>query len=137
MMTFTQYVLSKMAEESAEFSKEILKGQQQGLFSEHRDKKNFEYIQDEYIDIIARSTLLNECSDIVEKVGRDFNLLINRRALDRETNLKIHRSICKMCYYAYMAFSNGHLQLTDFEEGIVTHYHNTYLPLVNNHKTQP
>lgn len=135
MMTLTQYVLSKMAEESAEFSKEILKGQQQGLFSDHRGKKNFEYIQDEYIDIIARSTLLNECHDVMEEVGRDFNLLINRRALDRDSNLKIQRSIGKMCYYAYMAFDNGHLQLTEYEEGIVAHYRDTYLAFINNHKT--
>lgn len=135
MMSLTQYLLSKLAEESAEFSKEVLKGQQQGLFSEHRGKKNYEYIQDEFIDIIARSTLLNACNDVLDAVGENFDLLINRHSFNREINLKMQASIDKMCYYAVMARDGGHLQLTEKEEGLIVFYHNQHLATLNRHRT--
>lgn len=135
MMTLTQYLLSKIAEESAEFSKEVLKGQQQGLFSEHRGRKNYEYIQDEFIDLIARSTLLNVCDDVLDEVGENFDMLINRHSFNRETNLKMQKSIEKMCYYAVMARDAGHLQLTEKEEGLVVFYHNQHLAMLNRQRT--
>lgn len=135
MMSLTQYILSKVAEEATEFGKEVLKGQQQGLFSDHRGRKNYEYIQDEYIDMIARSTLLAECDEVIAEVGREFNLLINRRDLDRNANIKIQRSIDKMCYYAYMAYEGKQLELSEREKAIVIHYHNGHIAWLNNQRT--
>lgn len=134
MMTLTQYLLSKVAEEATELAKEALKGQQQGLFSNHRGRKNYEYIQDEYIDLIARSTLLNQCDDIIAEVGEGFNLLVDRYKLDRDINVRIQQSIDKMAYYAYMAFSNGYLRLSEREEALIVHYHNEHIRWMNSLK---
>lgn len=132
MMSLSQYLLSKVAEEAAEFGKEVLKGQQQGLFSDHRGRKNYEYIQDEYIDMIARSTLIGMCEDVIAEVGPDFKLLVDRHKLDRDTNLKMQRSIDKMCYYAYVSYVNGHLDLTEAEKGLVIHYYNNHIRWLSN-----
>lgn len=133
-MNLTQYVLSKVAEEATELAKEALKCQQQGLFSDHRGKANHEYVRDEFIDLIARSTVLDWCSDVIEQKGDQFSLLINRYTMDREIINKVINSVNKMCYYAYMAYNNGHLQLDDRELGLIVHGYNSYLPVINGQK---
>lgn len=132
MMSFTQYVLSKVAEEATELAKEALKGQQQGLFSDHRGRKNYEYIQDEYIDLIARSTLLSYCDDVIAQGTDKFSLLVDRHDLSIEANVKMQRSIDKMCYYAYMSYQNGYLALTSKEQDLVEHHYNQHVTRLNN-----
>lgn len=130
-MNLTQYLLSKMAEEAVELAKEALKGQQHGLFSDFNGKKNLEYIRDEYVDLIARSTLLNYCEDVISVVGEKFDIFVDRFKLDRELNKQMQLSIEKMCYYAYQDYECGNLQLTEKEVGIITYFHNQYIPIIN------
>lgn len=136
MLTLSQYVLSKIAEEATELAKEALKGQQQGLFSTHRGKTNHEYIRDEYIDLIARSTILNWCSDIKDKQGDKFNLLVDRYTIDRATNELMQQSINKMCYWAYFSYKSGQLELTEEELNLIIYHYNQYLPTINRERAE-
>lgn len=119
MMTFAQYLLSKVAEESVEFTKELLKGQQQGLYSSHRGQRNIDYIRDEFIDIYARASLLEICSELKTSHGPSFELLPMRLDMTEENILSVERSIAKMCHYALMAFNNRQLELTCAEHNFV------------------
>ncbi|ABY62972.1 hypothetical protein ST201phi2-1p141 [Pseudomonas phage 201phi2-1] len=115
MMSFSQYVLSKIAEESVELTKEVLKGQQQGLFSNHRGQRNVDYIRQEFIDLYARAQVLEACDDIKEQGGVDFELLPIRLDMTESNMLDVSLSVAKMCYYAQMAVASGTLELTPSE----------------------
>lgn len=120
MMTFTQYILSKVAEEAVEFTKEVLKGQQQGLFSDHRGRRNVDYIRSEFIDLYARSTVLEKCSELTSGEQGKFELLPIRLDMTEDNMLAVDESIAKMCHYTLMAVSNGHVTLTTDELEYVT-----------------
>lgn len=120
MMTFVQYLLSKVAEEAVEFTKEVLKGQQQGLFSDHRGRRNIDYIRDEFIDMYARASVLEKCSELDGGELCKFELLPVRLDMTESNMLDVDRSIAKMCHYTLMAVRNGHVVLTDDELTFVT-----------------
>lgn len=115
MMTFVQYILSKVAEESVEFTKEVLKGQQQGLFSSHRGKRNLDFIREEFIDLYARASVLEKCSELNNVGDTPFELLPIRLDLTESNMLDVDYSIAKMCYYALMAYNSGQIKLTENE----------------------
>jgi len=115
MMSFSQYILSKIAEESVELTKEVLKGQQQGLFSDHRGRRNVDYIRQEFIDLYARAQVLEVCEDITEQGGTDFELLPVRLDMTESNMLDVSLSVAKMCYYAQMAAASGMVELTQGE----------------------
>lgn len=115
MMTFVQYLLSKVAEEAVEFTKEVLKGQQQGLYSDHRGKRNIDYIRDEFIDLYARSTILEKCSELNDVGELTFELLPMRLDMTEDNMFSVTVSIAKMCHYTLIAVQNGHVSLTDDE----------------------
>lgn len=115
MMTFVQYLLSKVAEEAVEFAKEVLKGQQQGLYSDHRGQRNIDYIRSEFIDMYARASVLEICSELDPRDGTRFELLPMRLDMTEDNMLSVDRSIAKMCHYALMAFNNDQIWLTTAE----------------------
>jgi hypothetical protein len=115
MMTFAQYLLSKVAEEAVEFAKEVLKGQQQGLYSDHRGMRNIDYIRAEFIDLYARASVLEKCSEFDGGELCKFELLPIRLEMTESNMLDVDASIAKMCHYALMAFNNSHLWLTSSE----------------------
>lgn len=120
MMTFAQYLLSKVAEEAVEFTKEVLKGQQQGLYSNHRGRRNIDYIRDEFIDMYARASVLEKCSEFDGGELSKFQLLPVRLDMTESNMLDVDASIAKMCYYTLMAVRNGHVVLTADELTFVT-----------------
>jgi hypothetical protein len=63
MMTLTQYLLGKLAEEASEVAKEALKGQQFGTDSDYQGKTNSELICSELIDVATIIYLLKEWGD--------------------------------------------------------------------------
>lgn len=65
MMTKTQFILSKIAEEASELSHAALKAQQFGIFERDSDAPtNYELIQAEFNDLIAEVGLLNIVADV-------------------------------------------------------------------------
>lgn len=120
MMTFTQYILSKVAEEAVEFTKEVLKGQQQGLYSVHRGQRNIDYIRNEFIDMYARASMLEHCSDLEGSELSKFHLLPIRLDTTEDNMLAVDYSIAKMCYYTQIAHSNQQVFLTEAEFEYVT-----------------
>lgn len=120
MMTFAQYLLSKIAEESVEFTKEVLKGQQQGLYSDHRGKRNIDYIRQEFIDLYARASVLEKCSEFEGGELSKFKLLPVQLDPTEDNMLAVDVSISKMCHYTLMAARNGHVVLTEDELVYVT-----------------
>lgn len=120
MMTFVQYLLSKVAEEAVEFTKEVLKGQQQGLFSDHRGRRNIDYIREEFIDIYARASVLEKCTELNGGERPKFELLPIRLDMTESNMLAVDESIAKMCHYTLLAVRNGHVMLTDDELAFVS-----------------
>ncbi len=111
-MTFTQYLLSKLAEECQEVAKEALKGQQQGLMSTHRGRTNQALLCDEILDFHAILHMLEQHTGEPGH-GEGFNRF--RIANMAELNSRID----KRCYYAYLSFQNGFTVLSDWEEEMV------------------
>ncbi len=114
-MIFSQYVLSKIAEEAIELAKEILKGQQHGLFSGHRGHRNINYVRDEFIDMMARAEVLSKCSDIQNKCGDAFELFPAYIGVTERNMLDSDISIAKMCHYALLDYKEHRLTLTTSE----------------------
>lgn len=122
-MTFTQYLLSKIAEECGEVAKEALKGQQQGIDSTHRGKTNLEYIRQELLDLIAVVAMFEMQPQVQNLLQQQNATLLLGRVADPMREARID----KRCFYAVLAERNGNVHFTDSERDFITKRSNIYV----------
>ncbi len=79
MMTYTQYLLCKLAEEASELAQAAMKAQQFGLQDTHQGETNEQRIRSELIDIKAVESLLLEIHALKQPRGQDHAKAVIRK----------------------------------------------------------
>ena len=113
-MNWTQYILSKLAEECTEVSKEALKNQQQGVGGEWQGKPAIYTVRSEFYEAIALMQMLGDRPDVEAALGSG-NYILPPIEGNSTFNAVVANKKAKVCYYALFAYTNGNLSLTETE----------------------
>ena len=121
-MNWTQYLLSKLAEEAVEVAKEALKSQQQGIDSTFRGCTAANAIRGELIDMYGVVAMLDSHGPVVAALeGKRLLPIPDLEMLDRDFEESVKRKALKVCYYAMFAIESKELQLTEPQFQYVRH----------------
>lgn len=113
-MNWTQYLLSKFAEELSEVIKEVLKNQQQGIGSEWMGKPAIVSMRNEFYESIAVMQMLSVCADVRQGLGENNYLLPPINGNTTFEAILLNKKM-KVCYYAMFAIKSGNLKVDDGE----------------------
>lgn len=127
-MDWTQYLLSKMAEEAVEVAKEALKSQQQGIDSTFRGCTAAHAIRGELIDLYGVIAMLDSHGPVLAALdGKRWLQIPDSDQVDVDFDEGLRRKAIKVCYYAMFAFESKELRLTEPQFHYIQHAANVWV----------
>lgn len=137
-MTWTQFLLSELAEEAVEVAKASLKCQQLGIATNLGTTTAILEVRREYYEMLAITRLLDQQADVTAVLG-EFKYMcpVTDENQSHEVLSIITQKIGKVCYDAMLAHGRGNLTLAieefyEIRDTAVNHGAKCNLPYIGN-----
>lgn len=111
-MSWTQYLLGKLAEEASEVTKEALKCQQQGVASPWKGRAAIFELRNELIEVMAVCQMLEGEADVQKALDEHRLIHMPSENEDLDFHDIKYAKIERVCYYAMFAYRSGNLELS-------------------------
>ena len=106
-MNWTQYLLSKLAEEAVEVAKEAMKCQQQGVASQYKGRNAIFELRNELIEVMAVAQLVGDEVDVVNALGHYRIVHLPSESEDDDFYDIKFAKVGRLFYHAMFAYQAG------------------------------